>query len=77
MEGERRANNDKIISFIATATEELKGIRYDINELKDRVGIQNGRVFKLEFKYAMLLGAGALLGIIGSIVSMAIMWFHK
>ena len=67
----------EMVKSIATLTEELKGIGVDIKELKDRVGIQNGRVFKLEFKYAMLLGAGALLGIIGSMVSMAIMWFHK
>ena len=74
---ERRQSNEKIITFIATATEELKNISNDIKNLNDRVAIQNGRVFKLEKWQAFILGGTALLGIMGSMVSAALIWFHR
>jgi hypothetical protein len=45
---ERRAANEKIISFIAKAEEKLEGIHTDIISLNTKVGIQNGRVYKIE-----------------------------
>ena len=74
---ERRVLNVKIIEFMATATEEIKGMRSDIARLDSKVAIQNGRVFKLEKWQAFILGGVALLGVMGSMISMAIIWFHK
>ena len=45
---ERREANAKIISFMATAAEKLENIHIDIVQLNNKVGIQNGRVVKLE-----------------------------
>lgn len=47
----------------------------NIEALKNAVKIQNGRIFKLETWQAFILGGVALLGVMGSIVTMAIMWF--
>lgn len=74
---ERRANNDRIVAFMATSAGELKNISADIKELKNRVGIQNGRVFKLEKWQAFILGGVALLGVMGGMLSIAVIWFHK
>lgn len=74
---ERRANNDKIISFVATAEAKLESIHSDIVALNSKVAIQNGRIFKLETWQAFILGGVALLGVMGAMVTMAIMWFHK
>ena len=57
--------------------ERLKNIHEDILSLNIKVGIQNGRIFKLEKWQAFILGGTALLGTMGGIVSMAIIWFHK
>lgn len=49
----------------------------NIEALKNAVKIQNGRIFKLETWQAFMLGGGAFLGVLGSIVTIAIMWFKK
>lgn len=49
----------------------------NIESLKVKVGIQNGRIFKLEIWQAYILGGVGMLGVLGSMITMAIMWFHK
>jgi hypothetical protein len=57
--------------------EKLKNIHEDILELNNKVGIQNGRIFKLEKWQAFILGGTALVGVIGAFLSLAVAWFHK
>lgn len=87
MEDRRRAedkNWEEIKSFISesriyrSADEMTQKYQVEnIEALKNAVKIQNGRIFKLEIWQAFILGGVALLGVLGSIVTMAIMWFKK
>jgi hypothetical protein len=80
MEGvmeERRQGNVEIVSSMATMAQKIIQIHDDIIELNTKVAIQNGRVFKLEKWQAFILGGVALLGIMGAMLSMAVVWFHK
>ena len=79
MEGvmeERRQGNVEMASAMATMAQKIIQIHDDIIALNAKVAIQNGRVFKLEKWQAFILGGTALLGILGSIVTVAVMWFH-
>ncbi len=77
---ERRNCDAKFISFMATAEEKLSSIHNDIIELKGRVGIQNGRIFKLEKWQAFIFGGCALMGVImtvASVYSQYLMYIKK
>ena len=74
---ERRQGNVEIAAAMATMSQKIIQIHDDIIALNAKVAIQNGRVFKLEKWQAFILGGTALLGILGSIVTVAVMWFHK
>ena len=74
---ERRQANIEMVAAMATMSQKVIQIHDDIIDLNTKVGIQNGRIFKLEKWQAFILGGVALLGVLGSIVTMAIIWFHK
>ena len=57
--------------------EKLKNIHEDIVDLNNKVGIQNGRIYKLEKWQAFILGGVALIGVMGFFLSLAVIWFHK
>ncbi len=74
---ERRQANIEMVAAMATMSQKVIQIHDDIISLNNKVSVQNGRIFKLEKWQAFILGGVALLGVMGSMVTMAIVWFHK
>ena len=61
---------EKLIKEITRISTKLQNIHYDINEVKEIVREQNGRVRKNETSIARIQGIGSiLLVVIGSIMS--------
>lgn len=87
MDDRRRADDknwDQINNFISESriyrASDTVTQRYQIENieaLKNAVKIQNGRIFKLEKWQAFILGGVAILGALGSMLTLAIMWFKK
>lgn len=64
----RNINWDEIISHMAMVNEKLSWINVAIQELTKKVGIQNGRVGKLEQWKAYVLGCAAVSGFVLGVI---------
>lgn len=61
---------DDIVSHMATVNQKLDAISKDIGDLNTKVGIQNGRVRKLEDWKLTVVGVGAGVGaVVGFMIS--------
>lgn len=75
--GEIKAFIDE--SRVYRATDELtqKYQADNLEAVKVAIKIQNGRIFKLEKWQSFILGAGSLLGVIGTFLSILALWIKK
>ena len=71
---ERRYDSLKLLEFMAVSGEKLETIHSDIIELKQRVAIQNGRIFKLEKWQSFVFGACAVLGVVTTLFGIIPLW---
>lgn len=71
---ERRESNIEMRVFMASAKDKLDGIHSDIVALNAKVGIQNGRIFKLEKWQSFVFGGCAFMGVLMTLASVISMW---
>ena len=71
---ERREANIEMRMFMASAKDRLDAIHNDIIELNKKVGIQNGRIFKLEKWQTFVFGICAAAGFITTLFGIIPLW---
>lgn len=73
---ERRADYMEMRLFMASARDRLDAIHADTQDLNKKVGIQNGRIFKLEKWQTFIFGVCAACGAITTIFGIIPLWLH-
>lgn len=72
-----RRGYDEVIAHMAATNEKLKNIEEKLDDINNRVSIQNSRITKLEESKNKIIGAGVVMASLISIFGVIPLWIKK